>query len=85
MSKIDTGIYNPEISNVAKESGGNLADIKSNLDKLIGFQIPVYDDIVLGYDGSNNLTSVIYKNGGIVVATLSLTYSGTNLVRIEKS
>ncbi len=81
----DSGQYNPDISNISRESGGNLALIKSNLDKLIGFSIPQYDDIVLGYDGSNNLISVIYKYDGSTVATLTLTYTGSNLIRVVKS
>jgi hypothetical protein len=81
----DSGQYNPEISNVAKETGGNLASIKSNTDKLVGFSIPAHDDIVLSYDDDDNLTSVVYKSGGDTVATLTLTYSGSNLIRVEKS
>lgn len=80
----DSGQYNPEISNVAKESGGNLADIKTNTDKLVGFSIPEHDDIVLEYDG-DNLTSVVYKKDGDIVSTLTLTYSGSNLIRVVKS
>jgi hypothetical protein len=50
-----------------------------------GLSIPEHDDIVLSYDGGNNLTGVVYKKNSIVVATLNLTYSGSNLTRIVKS
>ncbi len=35
MSELQQGLYNPEISNVAKETGGNLANIKTNTDTLV--------------------------------------------------
>lgn len=44
----------------------------------------IYDDIVLTYTGGN-LTEVVYKAGGMVVATLDLTYSGGNLVEVKRS
>lgn len=47
-----------------------------------GMDIPEHDQIDLTYDGSNNLTVVAYSLGGRGVATLSLTYSGTNLVKV---
>lgn len=46
-----------------------------------GFEIPTHDFISNTYDGSNNLTQVLYKRGGAggkVVATLTLTYDGSN-------
>ncbi len=32
---LQQGLYNPEVSNVAKETGGNLANIKTNTDTLV--------------------------------------------------
>jgi hypothetical protein len=46
-----------------------------------------YDYIGLDYTGSD-LTTVVYKqggSGGTVVATLSLTYSGSNLTSVTRS
>lgn len=46
-----------------------------------------YDYISLGYTGTD-LTSVIYKTGGAsgaTISTLTLAYSGGNLVSITKS
>jgi hypothetical protein len=46
-----------------------------------------YDYISLGYTGSN-LTTVVYKIGGssgTTVATLTLAYSGSNLISVTKS
>ena len=34
MTEVQQGLYNPEISNVAKETGGVLADIKTNTDNI---------------------------------------------------
>lgn len=60
---------------------------EETLSKLVGFQIPVYDYISLGYTGSN-LTTVVYKtggSGGTTVATLTLGYSGSTLTSITKT
>lgn len=46
-----------------------------------------YDYISLGYTG-DNLTSVVYRLGGVsgtIVSTLTLGYSGSTLVSVEKS
>lgn len=53
-----------------------------------GFNIPSYDYLSLAYDSSNNLTSVIYRSGGAsgtAVATLTLAYSGSNLISVTKT
>jgi hypothetical protein len=64
------------------------ADIQAPLQiKLPGLNIPPYDYVSLSYTGSN-LTGVVYKTGGSsgsTVATLTLAYSGTNLVSVAKS
>lgn len=49
-----------------------------------GFNIPVFDDIVLGYTG-DDLTSVVYKKDSVVVATLTLSYTGDKLTGVTKS
>jgi hypothetical protein len=43
-----------------------------------------YDNINLSYSGSN-LTGVVYKNGATTVSTLTLTYAGGNLTKVEKT
>ena len=43
-----------------------------------------YNELDLGYTGSD-LTSVVYKLDGNVVATLTLSYSGGNLVNVVRS
>lgn len=46
-----------------------------------------YDYIEMSYTG-DDLTSVVFKRGGasgVVVATLTLTYSGGKLVSVEKT
>ena len=54
---------------------------------LAGLEIPAHDYISLGYTGSN-LTTVVYKtggSGGTTVATLTLAYSGSDLVSVTKT
>ncbi len=43
-----------------------------------------YDEIALSYTGSD-LTGVVYKLGGVTVATLTLAYTGTNLTSVVRS
>ena len=43
-----------------------------------------YDDVVLSYTGTN-LTGVVYKLGTATVATLTLTYTGSRLDRVQRT
>lgn len=43
-----------------------------------------HDEIQLGYTGSN-LTSIIYKLGGVATATLTLAYTGDRLDSVVRS
>lgn len=65
----------------AKRAGGGLQGEILALTSLVP---TAYNDIQLVYSG-DNLTSVIYRNAGAVVATLSLTYSGDRLTRVVRS
>lgn len=59
----------------------------AEIQKLIGFEIPAYDYISLGYTG-DNLTTVVYKtggSGGTTVATLTLAYTGSQLDSVTKT
>ena len=49
-----------------------------------GLQVPAHDSINLSYTG-DNLTGVVYKEGGSTVASLTLSYSGSTLISIVKS
>ena len=55
---------------------------------IAGLDIPAHDYISLSYTGSN-LTGVVYKDGGsggTTVATLTLTYDGSNnLLTVARS
>jgi len=76
---IQQGDYNPDLSNNAKETGGNLADIKTNTDNLaslIGFQIPAHDKQVIDEADSDNVT-ITYSLNDITVATKLIAVSGT--------
>jgi hypothetical protein len=80
-NKLDTiiGIETPQASDVAA--------IKSSAASIAGMAIPPYNFISLSYTGAN-LTGVVYKTGGAggtTVATLTLAYSGSDLISVTKS
>jgi hypothetical protein len=61
--------------------------IKASSASIAGMAIPPNDFISLSYT-SGNLTSVVYKSGGssgTTVATLTLAYSGSDLISVTKS
>jgi hypothetical protein len=44
-----------------------------------------YDAITMAYDGSGNLTSVLYSLNGVTLSTLSLLYDGSgNLAYVKR-
>jgi hypothetical protein len=43
-----------------------------------------HDQVILGYTGLN-LTSVTYRLAGVTVATLTLSYTGSNLTGVLRS
>ena len=62
-------------------------DVITELEKLVGFEIPAYDYIALSYTG-DDLTGVVYKDGGsggTTVATLTLAYTAGVLQTITKT
>jgi hypothetical protein len=59
-------------------------DIISEVQKLVGFEIPPYDEISLGYT-VDDLTTVIYKLASVAVATLTLSYTSGNITNVIKS
>lgn len=63
-------------------------EIVTELQKLVGFEIPEYDYLSLAYTGSN-LTTVEYYtggSGGTLVATLTLGYDGSdNLISVTRT
>jgi hypothetical protein len=64
----------------------SIYDANGNQINLASGIVPnAYDEQDMAYDGSGNLISVIYKLAGVTVATLTLTYSGSNLVKVIKS
>jgi hypothetical protein len=81
-NKLDTiiGIETPQAADVA--------NINTNTASIAGLQIPPYNYVSCSYTGSN-LTGVVYKTGGssgTTVATLTLTYDGSNnLTSVTKS
>jgi len=75
MTEIQQGLYNPEISNVAQETGGNLAAGLAILEKIQGFDIPQYDTQVIDDTDANNVI-ITYKKNGATVATKTISVSG---------
>ena len=68
-------------------TAADLAATKASAASIAGMAIPANDYISLSYT-SGNLTSVVYKSGGsggTTVATLTLAYSGSDLVSVTKS
>ena len=78
---IQQGDYNPDLSNNAKETGGNLADIKTALDSLVSFSVPEHDQISLTYVGATeDIETVTYKLSSATVQTLTLTYDASSRI-----
>lgn len=68
-------------------TAADLAATKASAASIAGMAIPAHDYISLSYT-SGNLTGVVYKSGGAsgtTVATLTLAYSGSNLISVTKS
>lgn len=57
----------------------------TELQKINSLVPALFDEIVLSYTGSNP-TSAVYKYNGSTVATLTLTYDGSNnLIRVQRT
>lgn len=73
------------ITGVATEAKQDV--IISDTSSIAGLKVPAHDYISLSYTGTN-LTSIVYKtggSGGTTVATLTLAYSGSQLISVSKS
>jgi hypothetical protein len=55
------------------------------INALMNASSPEWDDLDLSYDGNGNLTQVVYKLNGSAFQTLNFTYSGSDLIRVQKS
>jgi hypothetical protein len=70
-----------------KNDIGNPVPVSGTVNVLTGLEIPDHDYIALSYTG-DNLTGVVYKtggSGGTTVATLTLAYTGSQLISVTKS
>ena len=68
-------------------TAADVAATKASAASIAGMAIPPNDYISLSYT-SGNLTGVVYKSGGAsgtTVATLTLAYSGSDLISVTKS
>jgi hypothetical protein len=71
----------------ALSTSANQTTIIQNLQALNSLVPSTYDYISLSYTGSN-LTGVVFKTGGAsgtIVSTLTLAYSGSNLISVTKT
>ena len=87
LVKTNTDKLDANISTLAKESGGNLDDIKTGIDTLNSLVPFVYDYVALDYTG-DNLTEVSFKLGGpsgAEISTLTLAYTDDKLTSVTKS
>jgi hypothetical protein len=54
------------------------------VDSVIGFKIPTYNSVEMGYTGTD-MTSVVYKLDGVTVCSLALVYSSGNLISVTQT
>jgi hypothetical protein len=55
--------------------------IESSLVGIAGFNLPAYDEVNLsGYVATDKPSTIVLKSGGTTVATLTLSYDGSNNV-----
>jgi len=54
------------------------------VDSVIGFKIPTYNSVEMGYTGTD-MTSVVYKLDGVTVCSLALVYSSGNLTSVTQT
>jgi len=73
---LTAGYDGTNLHDLTVDSGGRLL-----LSSLIPYE---YDNLVLGYTGSD-LTSVVYKKGVTTVATLTLGYTDSKLTSIART
>lgn len=60
----------------------NFSNINPSVDP---FDVGSYDDVQLTYNGDNNITTATFFANNAVTAELTLTYSGTNLIEVERT
>lgn len=79
LSSIDTGVrMKPHFPNIMKVSNSDGTSVGSDFFKIVPF---VYDDIqITSYTANNDPITVQYRSAGVLVATLTITYDGTNRI-----
>jgi len=87
--QINTSLDNDQDHITKPVTGSDLGSGKRGMDVVsfasgAGLEPSEYDDIVLTYSGTN-LTQVLYKLATVTVKTLTLTYTGSQLDRVEIS
>ena len=89
--EIQQGLYNPAGTTTPLPTGASTSakqdSVILELQKINSLVPAVYDYISLSYTGSN-LTGVVFKtggSGGTTVSTLTLAYSGSDLISVVKT
>lgn len=81
--------FGEQISSFGGGGSGGSVEVINDSDNPIpvfsGLQIPYHNQISMSYDGSNNLVGVAYSLNNVGVATLTLSYSGSNLISVVRS
>jgi len=78
-------VYAPDNNTTPLPVSGSVS--VSNFSAISGLSIPAHDYISLSYT-AGNLTGVVYRtggSGGTIVGTLTLAYSGSDLISVTKS
>lgn len=70
---------NPDIAVATVTRNGNVYQ-----EMVQGLVNQPFDEVALSYTGTN-LTSAVYKLGGVTVATVTLGYTGSNLTSVVRS
>jgi len=65
-------------------SASVVESVRLSADIYEGFQIPPYDHIDITYSGSN-IATVVYCAASVLLNTLTLTFSGDNLITVVKT
>lgn len=70
---------------IAFQEGGSDATTLQKISQKGLLSDIAYDEVLTSYNANDNPTTVVYKQAGVTVATLTLTYTGQNLTRIVRS
>ncbi len=88
MGGLNPGLLNTTVGGVTlvklEDAAGTIINpaTEDTLQKVLGFQIPVYTSFEIAYNGSGNISTITYKDGITTVATKTLAYSGDDIISV---